>query len=466
MAKHFRERIKFSLQEKHFETGLKASRSKVQTLMTLLQQSDRIEATQKLYKTNRNKSVAKKRDLKQFFVVKESSKRLFEVVQRSCTRHDSHNTHFGLLPRIEDLQVAQVWFELLFGRATTDHVPAISDLSIRLMVESCLKSRVLDLSQAGTQTNSISASGGTQSQDLTLMAPVFSAEPKRKRVRFMEDGPVLEDFSLGKDVQLPDFMLRHDFCHWLSKNAGSFASQQDCCIGHFDCNSRHQLRFHVRNDKQLIISQPRAVSLETLLQKISNGELKTRFPFHEKFRFARILASAVLSFHDTPWLISENLNSSNILFYNYSIKDNLLDGPLPDPYISVPISTSSEAKHQSAGPHTFIKNLLVFRLGILLLEIAFDGPLSTLQIPDEQDRKKLPLLDSERATADRLMTLLRVQTCKQYEDVVKKCIRHYASDSPFEHCEDTQHGYYSDVITELQELEDKFRHLHTGDEDD
>ncbi|KAB8346036.1 hypothetical protein FH972_023088 [Carpinus fangiana] len=460
-AKILKERLGFSFKDDYFKKRLGEIDTHVRELKNLVEQRDRIAMTRKLYKSCAVRKGKKVNSLQPFVVIQESSKALFETVQ--CTRHTAHNTHLGLLPRIEDLKVAQIWFDLLFPSILDDSYLTPNDLGLLLRIESCLRSKeALKAEQNQTAGNSISVVSPTPSipSQLILLSHALAHEPRTKRVRFETESPCAEDFAAVCSTKVQT--LAPDFCQWLSQNIRATTTKlpEDRCIGCLDRNARHQLRFHIEAEVASR-KKPVSISLRKLLEMMKAGHLKGRLPFREKLRFARILASAVLSFYNTPWLSSGAWDTANIVFCNVDADADLDTNPLPDPYISVSVTAAKAPQPTSDNIH--ITNLLVFRLGIMLLELAFEQPLESMQIPADRAKASDPL-DIQFATAKRLLRDVKDKTgSHKYEEVVEKCLLQYGRDEPLERCSEAKRvQYHSDIVQELQGLEDKLRDIYLG----
>ena len=91
----------------------------------------------------------------------------------------------------------------------------------------------------------------------------------------------------------------------------------------------------------------------------------------------------------------------------------------------------------------------------MLLELAYQAPLMTLQEPVDVDIHESQ--NTDYYTADRLTHDSATILGPRYAEVVRKCIQ-----CDFGHGHDLgktklQEGFHQDVICELEELEDRFR---------
>lgn len=427
-------------------------------LKCIVDQRDRVEMTNLLYKQRPNKKKCRVNILESFVVIQESSKALFKTLQ--CNRHTTHITHIGLFPKMEDLKVAQIWFDLHFPSKDADSRGTSSDLGLLLRIESCLRSKDALAQQPQLEQHSECSPTPTRfiPSELVLLSQSIASNDRRKRVKFENEIPSAEDFAISN--QKPN--LAPDFCQWLSNSIRAASSRQDGCIGRLDRNARHQLRFHIKHDAMSDRSLV-SISLHKLLEMMQAGDLKGRLPFHEKLRFAKILATAVLIFHNTPWFLSGAWHKANIVFCNIDVDANLDTNPLPDPYLSVPIMTAPKRVLETTSGNIHITNLPVFRLGIMLLELAFEQPLESMQTPADQVRAK-DALDVQYATARRLLLSVKDKTtCREYENVIKLCIVQYGRGEPLEQCDrETLAQYHSDIIQELQQVDDRICKIYEG----
>jgi hypothetical protein len=108
----------------------------------------------------------------------------------------------------------------------------------------------------------------------------------------------------------------------------------------------------------------------------------------EKLRLAKLFALAVLQFHSTPWL-NENWRSQDILFFNLmDPSEDYLGSPYLTARITKPsdnttckLSDPKESTPKSLFP---VPNVILFRLGVILLELGLDMPFGDLQKAQEQ----------------------------------------------------------------------------------
>lgn len=159
-------------------------------------------------------------------------------------------------------------------------------------------------------------------------------------------------------------------------------SAPEPCIGFLEKTKTFK-HFVYRNH---LLKQPvddfRSVSLKQILR--SAAEKEKEGDWIEKLRLARLLALAVLRFHNTKWL-PEYWGSGDVQF----IGDNALPDPdkLPDsPCFNAKLTTPSTKSRQIEPPNTrasfLAANETLFNLGVVLIELGYNAPLEKLTKSD------------------------------------------------------------------------------------
>lgn len=170
-------------------------------------------------------------------------------------------------------------------------------------------------------------------------------------------------------------------------------------------------------------------------------------PVEDKLRLAMVLAMTVLQFHATPWLPT-NWRSKDVLFFAF--KDVLAEDSLRTPYLEASLAEARIAfSNATQGPLCFAPNRTLFSLGVMLLELGFDAPLSSLQqASDLKDGQETPY--SEFLAASRLKKIVGTRLGARYERLVTKCLHcdfglgSSELDSP-----ELQNAFFHDVVCEL-----------------
>ena len=171
----------------------------------------------------------------------------------------------------------------------------------------------------------------------------------------------------------------------------------------------------------------------------------------ERIHLAKILSTAVLQYHSTPWLENE-WQSSDVLFFGV---EDLNKDSLTAPYLSAcPINAVRSTEQRLRRPNHTASTLnpIIYNLGVMLIEVAFERPLKDMQEPGDYR-----LADSEsqafQRTALRLAEVVHRKINVKYADTVKRCLRcHFGPDVLQMELENVelQRAFYKDVICQLE----------------
>jgi hypothetical protein len=209
-------------------------------------------------------------------------------------------------------------------------------------------------------------------------------------------------------------------------------------------------------------STPTSVSLNEMFQNMrqrassANGSI----PQFDRIRLAKQLAMAVLSYHATPWLKS-SWNSNEVFLYG---TDTTSVGPMNGPYIDVSVKgPHGPLSRASTLPcRTFAPNAFMFGLGVMLLELAFEAPLRTMQRPidsdSDQDERYI-----EFFIAKRLSKIVSRPLGSKYAEIVRKCLQCDFGRGDDLEDPSLQQCFYQEVVCGLEELETRFRDCYLGD---
>lgn len=175
---------------------------------------------------------------------------------------------------------------------------------------------------------------------------------------------------------------------------------------------------------------------------------------YERVRLAKYLATAVLYCHATPWL-NRAWRSEDIHFFDS-----------PDPSVEQPqhvcaymtSSVSTESLPASPAYPRLIRNPVLFGLGVMFLELAFQVPLAALARSIDREEGGKPDFD-EYFTARRVVEFSHGKISKSFKEVIKRCLYcDFGHDDDFK-SHALQQAFYNNVITVLDDLEEQFREL-------
>ncbi|EEU40090.1 uncharacterized protein NECHADRAFT_76030 [Fusarium vanettenii 77-13-4] len=206
-------------------------------------------------------------------------------------------------------------------------------------------------------------------------------------------------------------------------------------------------------------------SLAEIITWISEDEFTRSLPRTTMAHLASSLAAAVLQYHSTPWL-PKTWESRQVLFRG---SGNLLEDASSvsstSPYFRVGFSTGPETTPQAntqifptPTPSSLARNAILFRLGIILLELGYSQPWPHLQ------NRSLSILPPQRQTdydaAEKLAQapLLRNRMGPRFSTIVRKCLGcDFGLGESDLASEELQGTFLVDVVEALQETERRLR---------
>jgi hypothetical protein len=209
-------------------------------------------------------------------------------------------------------------------------------------------------------------------------------------------------------------------------------------------------------------STPTLVSLNEIFQNMRQraSSANSSIPQFDRIRLAKQLAMAVLSYHATPWLKS-SWNSNEVFLYG---TDATTMGPMNSPYIDVSVKgPHGPLSRASTLPcRTFAPNAFMFGLGVMLLELAFEAPLRTMERPidsdSDQDERYI-----EFFIAKRLSKIASRPLGPKYAKIVRKCLQCDFGRGDDLEDPSLQQCFYQEVVCGLEELETRFRNCYLED---
>ncbi|KAF2192023.1 hypothetical protein K469DRAFT_655253 [Zopfia rhizophila CBS 207.26] len=164
----------------------------------------------------------------------------------------------------------------------------------------------------------------------------------------------------------------------------------------------------------------------------------------ERCIFATRLASAVLQLFETPWL-----NQS------WTLADVYVDCRENDGQIYIPKlfdRTSTTAFAPSKKKNVFVKNEIVFALGIALLELTYGKDIRSFTTADDLDENNREYALTLYSIADRLTREIQKIETPRFARAVAKCICPASDTYEFELTNDGfRNRFYLDVVQPLQQ---------------
>jgi hypothetical protein len=189
-----------------------------------------------------------------------------------------------------------------------------------------------------------------------------------------------------------------------------------------------------------------------------------QFLQYERLRLGRQLASAVLQFHATP-ILKDSWRSNDVVFFGTDVSSTTITSPHLNVQLGKP--NGRHLKMNSAETITFTsrpfgRNPYLFRLGVILIELARQATLSALREERELERSG-PSHESKFSdfeVADRVSKNLSSSLGASYAKVVRKCLGCDFGEGETDLSNPgLQAVFYRDVVCELERLERAFAKL-------
>ena len=292
----------------------------------------------------------------------------------------------------------------------------------------------------------------------------------KKTVRFRSPSPpapLCRSFPLPLQPSspLPQLCQRRNFCDQMRSCLQQSAHVSSACLGILDTCDAWEQRVYPTSKSFIPYQKP--TSLAHIISSFKHNTSHVDLSKYQRLCIGRLLASAILQYYATPWL-TEAWRSEDIMFFGLETSNptsnacsNVTSDTLPAaPCLNVRVKApNNRVTHSPTTSHSLIRNQLLFRLGVVLLELAYKAPLPTLQQPCDLEVGKAAQY-SEFFTARRLGELVGAKMGRPYGKIVRQCLEcdfgqgnHDLSDVQL------QGAVYNDVVCELQHLEDGLRSL-------
>ncbi|ERF73918.1 hypothetical protein EPUS_05341 [Endocarpon pusillum Z07020] len=466
----FKKRIRLAFSQSGIEQSLESLMKKTQNFSTLIAQTEPSQS-----RTSETKiTLSTRREIAKFARIKDAASNLYQTLGYACTKHTSHQAQLSLEPsckvqestRTDPLQVR---FTMAFSHLTLQPQATASDLSkpsAWLTIESSVSGMIQSEADNVTlQHMQVSAKRTRDSEDdESLNASTAQATSlQKKAVRFQCAQAVAVPVVPAEEPILPNLCTNENFCLQLRNfiNQASPSTKAVGYLGH-QGSQRHLIYVDAKSQR---VTQGKGTSLlrslRQLLQSTNNAGPSIPILLHyERLRLAHLLSIAVLQFRSTPWL-ANSWNSNEILVSTHESSSTTTDDTtitnFHEPYVSACIRNpyDAPARSNTLRSRTLIRNQLLFRLGVMLLEIAFQKPLDEMKETSDTDGG-----DDSNAdfwAADRLQHQVSACLAPRYAEVVRKCI-HCDFGKDFDlTATKLQEAFYQDVVCELKRLEDLFR---------
>ncbi|KAL4739362.1 hypothetical protein BDV11DRAFT_215284 [Aspergillus similis] len=375
-----------------------------------------------------------------FRIVQEAASSLHNSLGVACNSHKVHDIDLSLQPTFSG-KSTQVRFDVVIhgqGKAKRN----LPRRAIWINVESIFESSQKSIND---RPQSSFADASTLKKHRQVSINSATRPPKApKRVKFESSlpDPPLSYFAAESSSSVPNLYLQRNLCAVVERLLKQHSLKSGNCIG---------LLGDAQACRHLLYIENRTASSRVSLSEVISLASGSKY-----------LAAAVLYYHATPWL-KRRWRSSDILFFGKS-HELLEQAHDAIPYMSTLIGTlgpSNNSTSTSSDYDYIIRNPVLFGLGVMFLELAYQAPLRDLQKPVDLVRGQTPGF-ADYFTAHRLAEVSNSKVSRTFKDIIKKCLHcDFGHDSDFK-SPALQEAFYHDVIIALEKLESVFRELQLG----
>jgi hypothetical protein len=514
-------KLKFCISENRLDQRLNRLKNHNRVFGRLSAQTKELNNCQKAADVQLSPSRSDQR-LKECTLVRDAAIQLYNALVDACASHPEHLAHFRLDPHYEvDCSPQRIRFDMAFAQNLLEgssHDANLVWFAIDSMFnETLMKEPNIQPEEAKEAwSNFRNTLKRAISQDLSPAIAVKKAKrdktvsfapspPKVKTCSVMAAPTLPPQISVKKllDSPLPNFCIGRDFCSHVRKCSKRALSSTDTCIGYLQRTETCSHRVFYKHPKQNVETNA-IVTLAQIFSSISAADPRNshskRMLQCESLRLARQLASGVLQFHATP-ILKESWRSEDVVFFGQT-SISILQPQHPDmktPHLNVrvrtPPSKSDAMQTTNAMLHT---NPYTFGLGIILLELAYQAPFSSLRLLDSNSSSSpndpskhhpspspspspphpssisssstiLSLSSSHDTLLDdfslatQLSQNLSTEMGVPYARMVRKCLNcDFGLSTRDMRDEGLQEAFYRDVVCELERLERAFAMLQLG----
>lgn len=455
--------MKFAFSESSLDRNL----SKIQDLnLSLRQITDNLSKFHELRPNDKNPADREQRkSIAKFSLIQRVSAHLYRALGRACTIHNNHAAHISLDPILAEGSDPQVCFSVSFCPIKSFAINGTARpgdlvwLSIESIVKTSMNATPSDLESSTPGTGQAS-----ERDNGANLRNVGSVHEQVRAVRFEElQGPSM--MLAVQSARATRQYLGPNFCTRIKSYSRPLDTSRTC-LGHLDDNSDFEHLVYVPS-QPFVDDQKPIRSLESLFRHDTSSLIG--IPMYEKFRYSRLLATALLQFHATPWLENTWRSRDIFLFSSLTSADNIDVArnrlEIASLYTNVPVRGANDSSNHDSDKSnlSFAPNRFLFNLGVIMIEIAFEAPLQSMRKSVDFDQcsddRHIDFFTARRLNDT---TLASTEMGLRFSDVVRKCIhcdfgRGHDLNKP-----ELQEGVYREVICELSRLETKLREVQLG----
>ena len=445
----------FSFSKSRLDRNIAALQSRNNDFRTLFAQTQQL-APMTLKTSNVSRYI--RDDIRKYQTIGEASRQVYEALGKACNKHTEHIAHFRVMAEQVSLTegaTPHVKFNLAFTHMTLAD-PTSSGEPIWFVVDSTIGEQ--RAKSCGDELASLGELGRTLKRQFE---PAVVHQPKKikKSVSFhtsIEAPSPSPSLTMASDAFSSENCMKRDFCDDL-RRCFQKPRKANVCVAILE--NTEMCKHHVYPSPFMSRNQSRkAISLGQLIRSKAKPGFVGCIPVHERVGLAKTLAIAVLQYHATPWL-QLFWRSEDILFFDVEKKAEPQELPdLSAPHLNAKFNSSNK-QLSIASNSRIARNPILFRLGVVLLEIAHAASLESLQQPSdltngEEDQH------TEFFTARRLAKGKNSMMGIKYHNIVEQLVECVFPCGDDMKSDELQGAFYKDVICPLEEMEEGLRRFH------
>lgn len=458
--------IKLALRKERLDEDLDELKELNEDLSELSRQIRELKRGQQRRAANRADKivVTRKAELSGFRTVRQTSENLYHALSKvsACMAHNEHSATLCIdarplkksyAPRVK-FNVAfaasmngPVWINIestITGTSAQGTIQVVQSAPKSHALVRCLKRQI----EADESDDTISAKSlrTTGPPALQIQSPSPSQVTQSTEVMGHTDAYTKEG--------IPDLSTQN-FCFHIQQN-GHPAFSSDMCAGYLRegvCD--HLVYYPPYSD----FRKSEAQSLAHIISLMSDEWPLSRYSRLERIRLAKVLAKAVLEYHDTPWL-RDSWRSNDIQFFADS-SQSIADLGAPHLTVRFPsrhgtfsrLGPADKGSAYSDHAESFAQNNTLFGLATMLLELDFEKPLSHMRLPG--DVVENPPQGTEFKTAKRLAKSTIPGLGPDFRKIIRKCLHcsFGLDETDLKTSEELKQRVHQEVVCELESLE-------------
>ncbi|KAF8863342.1 hypothetical protein BDZ45DRAFT_798312 [Acephala macrosclerotiorum] len=491
-------KLKFAMSKSRLQDYIDRLRDSNQDFIALSDQTKKILAATGDNRPSTSSAIA----IKQCDMIQKDSVQLYEALAVACSLHKAHQAHLQIgsppLNQTSSLQPPSVDFRVGLSKVVNEENPApeipvwllikpasghVSSLQhndnfqlhrsaqVSLLHQTLMKREAKPEAQpdCSRQRKRLKKKDGRpkQRQDSTAnLAAISSTNPTTSSSLADPTGPrnIIALRSIPEVEPTRNFCTAQDLCIHIRAMSTQSSIVQETCFG---CLKRSSTTYKLYYENQTKFPN-QSINLDDLISEMGkrdrNKQPLPSLSLVESIKVARNVALFVLRFHATP-LLNPSWGARNVTFFGLS-RDCIQDGEghqlspvkqLPAPFLNMNVQVTSSSLRAATDiqstnfPDARIRNQDLFRLGVILLELAYQAPLGNIRAdsPRGNTQTDFDLADKHSRNVGALLG-------SRYAKVVRKCLNcDFGQDNDLS-APELKKAVHKGVVIELEDLVKNF----------